>query len=83
MQNYGNFMHTLYNRHYLWKFLLLQILCHIWIKLLCISLVQTVDLSLLLNLHIFIHQNELTNGLVETRERTDEKLQSITIETSN
>lgn len=54
---------------YLWEFLLLQIFCDIWVKMLCIAFIETVDLSLLLNPDILVHKYELTNGLMIEEER--------------
>lgn len=48
---------------YLWVFLLLEVLRHIWIKVLCVSLVQTVDFPLFLDLHVSVNQDELADRL--------------------
>lgn len=58
--------------HYLWVFLPLHIFCHIWVKVLRISFIQAVDFPLLLNLHISIHQDELTNCLESNANARDE-----------
>ncbi len=42
--------------------------------MLCISLVQTVDFSLFLNLHISIHQDELTNCLKKKKKKKRKEL---------
>lgn len=49
---------------YLWEFLLPQVICDIWVKILSVSFIKTVDLSFLLNPHITVHQNKLAYGLV-------------------
>lgn len=54
---------------YLWEFLLLQIFCDIWVKMLCIAFIETVYLSLLLNPDILVHKYELTDGLMMEEER--------------
>lgn len=56
---------------YLWEFLFLQIFCDIWVEILGVSLIKTVDFSFLLDLHIAVHQNKLPYGLVmkDKRER--------------
>ena len=48
---------------YLRVFLLLQVLCDIWVEVLGVALVQAVDLPLFLDLHILVHQDELSDGL--------------------
>lgn len=48
---------------YLGIFLLLHIFAHVWIEMLCVSFIQTVDFSLFPNLHISVHQDELTDCL--------------------
>ena len=52
---------------YRWVLLLLQVLSDIRVEMLCVSFVQTVDLSLLLDPHVFVSEYKLTDGLHETR----------------
>lgn len=51
---------------YLWVFLLMKVLRHIWIKMLGISFVQTVDFTPSLDFYISIYQNELSNSLTKS-----------------
>jgi len=55
-------------RRYLRELLLLQVLGDLGVEVLRVAFVQTVDLSLLLDLHVSIHQDELTDGLKEEPE---------------
>lgn len=48
---------------YLGIFLLLDVFAHVWVEMLCVSFIQTVDFSLFLNLHISVHQDELADRL--------------------
>lgn len=48
---------------YLRIFLLLYVFAHVWVEMLCVSFIQTVDFPLFLNLHISVHQDELANRL--------------------
>lgn len=51
---------------YLGIFLLLYVFAHVWVEMLCVSFIQTVDFSLFLNLHISVHQDELADRLENT-----------------
>ena len=45
------------------ELLLLEILCDVGVEMLRVSFIQTVDLSLLLDSHVFVRENKLTDGL--------------------
>lgn len=44
-------------------FLLLYVFAHVWVEMLRVSFIQTVDFPLFLNLHISVHQDELADRL--------------------
>ena len=45
------------------KLLLLEVLCDVWVEVLGVALIQTVNLPLLLHLDVTVYQDEFPNGL--------------------
>lgn len=53
-------------RPHLWVLLVLEVLVDGGVEVLGVALVKTVDLPLLLDLHVSLSQDELANGLTDT-----------------